>query len=81
MAKDETLARVRELVAELCDVGSDKVRAESRLLGFGMDSVRILDLLMALEDAYGIDLPESDPDLAGVQTVGELAELVHSRRS
>lgn len=80
MATDRILERLRELVAELCDLESGKVRPEGKLLGYGMDSVRVLDLLMALEDEYGVDLPETDPELASVQTVSDLAALVERRR-
>lgn len=80
MATDRILDRLRHLIAELCDLESEKVRPEGKLLGYGMDSVRVLDLLMALEDEYGVDLPETDPELATVQTVSDLATLVERRR-
>jgi acyl carrier protein len=40
---------------------------------------RVLDLIMALEDKYDIEIDETDPELAEVSTVIELSELVDRR--
>jgi acyl carrier protein len=80
MSTSRSYPRVAGLVAELCETDAAKVRAESRLVGFGMDSVRILDLLMELEEEYDIEISDSDPDLASVETVEDLARLIDRRR-
>lgn len=45
-----------------------------------MDSVRILDLLMAVEEEYDIEISESDPELASIDTVLDLSRLIDRRR-
>lgn len=80
-AKKQTIQLIKELIGEVCDIDASKVRDAGKLLGYGLDSVRVIDLLMAIEDAYGIEISESDPALGKVQTVADLSALVDARRS
>jgi acyl carrier protein len=72
---------VKCFVAEVCAVDLSSVHPTSRLLAFGLDSVRLLDLLLAVEERFGLQLGESDPDLIEVETVSDLAALIERRRS
>jgi len=72
---------LRRSIADVCAVDAATVQPHSRLLGFGLDSVRLLDLLLAVEDAFGLEIGESDPELATVDTVGDLVALIARRRS
>ena len=79
-SSQETLALVTRLIEELCGLEAGKVMPEGKIIGYGLDSVRVLDLLMAVEDALDIELSENDPELGTVQTVADLAALVEKRR-
>lgn len=70
---------IRRSIAEVCAVDAAAVQVHSRLLAFGLDSVRLLDLLLAVEDAFGLEIGESDPELAAVETVGDLVALIERR--
>jgi len=72
---------IQRFIADVCAVDPASVRPESRLLGFGLDSVRLLDLLLLVEERFGLPLSESDPDLAEIETVGDLAALIERRRA
>ena len=80
MANEKTVAKLREHIADICAIPARSIKEEGKLVGYGLDSVRVLDLIMALEDEYDIEISESDPELAAVQTVAELADLVDRRR-
>lgn len=80
MTSEATIKLVSRLVAEICEIDVKKVNPEGKLVGFGLDSVRVLDLIMAVEDELDIEISESDPELAKVQTVADLAALVDARR-
>lgn len=80
-ARKQTIQQIKEMIAEVCDVDVSKVRDAGKLLGYGLDSVRVIDLLMAIEDAYDIEISENDPALSKVQTVADLSALVDARRS
>ena len=65
-------------VARLTWTDRDKVRPEARFIDFGLDSVKAMDLVVELEQAYDISIP--DQDLADLVTLGDVANYVDSRR-
>jgi acyl carrier protein len=77
----DTFEIVRSLIAEVCAVEVRAVTPEGRLVGFGLDSVRMLDLILSIETRLGVTVDESDPELGTVQTVADLVALVERRRS
>jgi acyl carrier protein len=72
---DELFARFRKCAVEVLSVPEDKVVPEAR---FGddldADSLDLVELVMALEEEFGIEVPEEE--LEGVETVGQAFELV-----
>lgn len=44
-----------------------------------VDSLGVVEMLMALEDEFGIEIPDEEAE--GIQTVGEAIELVQSKLS
>ena len=71
---------LKRLIAEICDIDAGKIRDSGKLLGYGLDSVRVIDLLIAIEEAYGVEISETDPALGKVHTVADLRLLVDERR-
>ena len=67
------------VLAEASDAPSPRLDWE--LAAFGLDSVRMLEVLMALEDHFDVVMDESDPRLLQVTTVAELAGFVQVRVS
>lgn len=76
----ETIDTLRTLIAETCAVDRNTVRGDGKLVGFGLDSVRLLDLILAIEERFGVEISESDPELARVETVTDLVTLIERRR-
>jgi len=72
---DELFARFRKCAVEVLSVPEEKVVPEAR---FGddldADSLDLVELVMALEEEFGIEVPEEE--LEGVETVGQAYELV-----
>lgn len=80
MTTPDTLEAVRACVAEVCGVPVSEVSEDGKLLSYGMDSIRALDLVVALEERLGVELNEADPRFAMVETVRQLAEFVSGER-
>lgn len=80
MARQDTLETVKRFIADVCAVDLAAVQPNGKLLAYGLDSVRLLDLVMAVEDRYGLEIGDSDPELAAVETVADLAALIDRRR-
>ncbi|HKU73751.1 MAG TPA: acyl carrier protein [Pyrinomonadaceae bacterium] len=66
---------IRNLVAQIGEVEIDKVGDETHFSNdLGVDSLRALELMVALEDKFKIRIPEEQ--LGRFTTVNSLAELV-----
>jgi acyl carrier protein len=70
------LDKIRELVSEQFLVDKESITAETAFVDdLGADSLDVVELTMALEEAFS--LPDTPEDaLAGIVTVGDLADYV-----
>ena len=80
VSDDDTFSVIQSFIADVCAVDAGQVVPQGKLLAFGLDSVRLLDLILAIEDRFGLELSESDPELAAVETVRDLVDLIERRR-
>lgn len=60
--------------------GAQSITAESRLHDLGLDSMRAIELLFAIEDTYGVSLPDELLTDATFTTAGSLWAVVESLR-
>ena len=71
----QLFARFRKCAVEVLSVSEDQVVPEAK---FGddldADSLDLVELVMALEEEFGIEVPEEE--LEGVQTVSQAYDLV-----
>ena len=71
----ELFARFRKCAVDVLSVSEDKIVPEAK---FGddldADSLDLVELIMALEEEFGVEVPEED--LEGVETVGQAYDLV-----
>ena len=77
----ETSDIVCALIADVCAIDRSVIRADSRLIGLGLDSVRLLDLILGIETEFGLVVNESDPELGNVESVADLVAFVERRRA
>ena len=69
--------QVKEILARQLRISPDKVTLEAQIKkDLGADSVDILQLLMRLEDDYGIVIP--DQELIKFETVGDVVNFLDS---
>ncbi len=61
-----------------CGIKPENIRAEAQLVAYGLDSVRSMDLIIALEDAYDIEI--SDYEVAQLETVQDVLDIVNQKR-
>ena len=68
-----------ELIAEQFNVDADSITMDTAFEDdLNADSVDIVDLSMALEEAFGIDEFEED-ETSGITTVGDLVRLLQKK--
>lgn len=70
----ELFAAVRELLASHGSAGVAITRETDLAADLSIDSVAAMDLVMAIEDRYDLDIPVNQ--LSDLRTVGDLVDLV-----
>lgn len=73
------VAAVRLLVAAAAGCSVDEVRPEGLLVGYGIDSVRAVELLDEANERFGVALDEAD--LQRFRTVADVAHCIAARRA
>ena len=65
----DTFEKIRALLAEQLDIDPEKITPDS-------DSLDIVDMVMTLEDEFGIEVP--DDAIESLRTVGDVVKFVDS---
>ena len=67
--------KVRNMLAEQLDISADTITPQSEVVkDLGADSLDVVELMMALEDEYGITLPEGEVE--NVKTVQDIVDMM-----
>ena len=75
MTRDEVLERIRVHLSEELEVEADRIHEGTRFKeDLDADSLDLVELVMELEDSYGIRIP--DEEAARILTVGQAADFV-----
>jgi acyl carrier protein len=74
----ETLSKVRTIIVNTLDVAEDAVTPEALLLDhLGADSLAMAELLMAIEEEFGIaNIP--DEDARNIRSVQDIVDYIDS---
>ena len=69
--------RVKELLVTQLDLDEEKVTGDSCIAeDLGADSLDVVELLMAIEDEFGIEIP--DEEIENIKTVDDLVKYIES---
>lgn len=72
------LENITRIIVDQLGVNKTEVSPEAKFIDdLGADSLDIVELLMALEDQYGVEVP--DEDAAGILTVGDIVRYIEER--
>ena len=79
MAQDiET--KVREKISEQLGVAADEVTPEASFIeDLGADSLDIVELVMAFEEEFSVEVPDEDAEK--LQTVGDVVKYIEEKAS
>jgi acyl carrier protein len=68
-------AKLKELIVQQLGVSESEVVPEAKFIDdLGADSLDLVELVMALEDEYGIEIPDEDAEK--IVTVGDALKYV-----
>ena len=68
--------RINHILTEMCFLDSIPNGEASLRDDLGIDSLRLVELIIALEDEFSVEFDESDLDPAALQTVDDITCLV-----
>ncbi|NLZ49834.1 MAG: acyl carrier protein [Clostridiales bacterium] len=69
--------KVREIIADKLSLDEDEITMESSFVDdLGADSLDLVELVMALEDEFDMEIP--DEEVEKVTTVGDVVEYIKS---
>ena len=71
----DTLERVRKIVIEQLDADPDKVTEKASFIDdLGADSLDTVELVMAFEEEFGIEIPDDAAET--IQTFGDAVKFI-----
>lgn len=76
----DTFEKIRALLAEQLDIEPSRITMDSDIMSdFEADSLDIVDMVMTLEDEFGIEVP--DDAIENLRTVGDVVSFVDSHKA
>lgn len=72
-----TFEELRDVIVEELDVEAEEVTAEASFIDdLGADSLDLFELVMSIEDAFGVSIPNEE--LAGIKTVQDVLDYAEN---
>ena len=73
-----TIDKIASLIAEQLNKPVEEITADKEIVkDLGADSLDVVEMLMSLEEEYGITIPEEDA--VNVKTVGDIVALIENK--
>jgi len=70
--------KVKSIIAEQLGVKQEEIKMESSFVDdLGADSLDTVELVMALEEEFGVEIPDEDAEK--MSTVGEAVKYIESK--
>ncbi|NOR12507.1 MAG: acyl carrier protein [Candidatus Aminicenantes bacterium] len=75
MEREELLKKIKAIIADKLSISEDQVTEEASFIDdLGADSLDTVELVMALEDEFDLDIPDEDAEK--MTTVGKAIDYV-----
>ena len=75
---ESTEAKVRDIVAEQLQISAEEINLDSSFIDdLGADSLDIVELVKAMEDAFQMDIPDEEAEK--IQTVRNAIDYINAQ--
>jgi len=72
---DNIESKVKEIIVEQLGVNADQLKPEAKFIeDLGADSLDTVELVMAFEEEFGIEVPDEDAEK--IETVGDAIKYI-----
>ena len=79
MAATQIEAKVKNIIAEQLGVGEDEIKPEASFVeDLGADSLDIVELVMAFEEEFGVEIPDDAAEK--INTVGDANKYIEENK-
>lgn len=76
----DVLDKVKDITVEQLGVDAEDVTVEASFIGdLNADSLDIVELIMAIEEEFDIQVP--DEDVEGLKTVGDVVDYINNENA
>lgn len=72
-------AKVKSIIADQLGVGEDEIKLESSFIeDLGADSLDLVELVMAMEEEFEIEIPEDQSE--NIKTVADVVNYINTHK-
>ena len=80
MSDNSTAERINKIIVEQLGVNEDQIKPEAKFIeDLGADSLDTVELVMALEEAFGTEIPDQEAEK--LQSVGDVIKFIEDIQS
>ena len=70
--------KLKSILSEQLDIDENSITPDSLLVeDLGADSLDAIDIVMSVEDEFGIEIP--DEDVENISTIGDIVDYIDSK--
>ncbi len=73
----DTMQKIKEIIAQQTGIDEDAIRQSTTIEDIMADSLDTIEMLMAIEDGFDIDIP--DQEVKDIQNIGELCNYIDNK--
>ncbi len=77
--KEDTFDKVVGIISEKLSIPKENVKEDTTFKDLGADSLDNVEIIMAFEDAFGLDI--KDEDAEKIASIGDAVRHVHDART
>ena len=80
MSDNSPADRIKKIIVEQLGVNEDQVKPEAKFIeDLGADSLDTVELVMALEEEFGTEIPDEDAEK--LQSVGDVIKFIEDTQA